>query len=287
MNTKAWKDLGEFVEINKHKVFMVDQGESKELLLILHGYPTSSHDYFKVLPELSKKFRVIVHDHLGFGYSDKPKDYSYSVMEQADTALQLWQETGVKSAHLFAHDYGTSVATEILARRNRGFEPIKLNSLTICNGSVHIELAKLRLIQKLLRNNTTGPIVAGLMSYPTFQKNMANLWYDKSKVNFDEISSMWELLVYNDGISVLPKITQYLRERVRFWNRWVGALKETDLKVNVLWGRNDPITNEEVAKMHYEELKNGELKLLDDTGHYPMVENPDYWRESLTKMLLQ
>lgn len=285
MHIEDWKKLGKFIEVNKHQVFTIDTGGNQDVLLILHGYPSSSHDYYQVLPELSKKFRVILHDHLGFGFSDKPLDYSYSLLEQADVALQLWKKLGVESAHLFAHDYGTSVATEINARRNRGFAPIKLKSLTLCNGSVHIELAKLRLIQKLLRNNFTGPIIAKLTSYPLFERNMYKLWYDKSKLEKDDVKAMWQLLIHKDGKLVLPKITQYLKERRRFWNRWVGGLRETELKTNILWGRNDPITDENVARVHHEEMKNSTLKLLDETGHYPMMENPDYWRESLCELL--
>ncbi len=285
MKIEDWKKQGNFIEVNNHQVFYVDTGGDKDVLLMLHGYPSSSHDYYKVMPELSKKFRVIIHDHLGFGFSDKPKDYSYSLIEQADIAMQLWMKLGVSSAHLFAHDYGTSVATEINTRRNLGYEPIQLKSLTLCNGSVHIELANLRLIQKLLRHNTWGPIVTKLMSYPLFKKSLYKLWYDKSKLSEEEVSAMWQLLILHDGKTVLPKITQYLKERRRFWNRWVGGLQKTELKTNILWGRNDPVTNEKVARVHYEELKNGELKLLDNTGHYPMLENPDYWRESLEALL--
>src|SRR6185436_12149599 len=131
-------------------------------LVILHGYPTSSIDYHQVLPSLTNRFRVIAHDHLGFGLSEKPVDYSYALLDQADVAEELWLSLGVTRAHCFAHDYGTSVATELVARSNEGRARVKLSSVTLCNGSVHIELARLRFIQKLLRNRLTGPFVARL-----------------------------------------------------------------------------------------------------------------------------
>jgi len=85
-----------------------------------------------------------------------------------------------------------------------GFEPVKLQSLTLCNGSVHIELAKLRIIQKLLRNQRIGPLIAQLSSKRIFKKNIKNLFYDKSKLSEDEINSMWELLILNEGKKALP-----------------------------------------------------------------------------------
>ena len=60
-------------------------------LLILHGYPSSSHDYLAALPRLTQNYRVVLHDHLGFGLSQKPSDYSYSLLEQAEVALALWR----------------------------------------------------------------------------------------------------------------------------------------------------------------------------------------------------
>jgi pimeloyl-ACP methyl ester carboxylesterase len=73
---------------------------------------------------LAKSRRVIVHDHLGFGLSDKPAEYSYSLMEQAAYAVGVWRKLGIRRGHLLANDYGTSVATELLARHVRGMLPI-------------------------------------------------------------------------------------------------------------------------------------------------------------------
>ena len=74
MKASSWYANGSYIEVLGHKLFVVDQGKSKDTLLILHGYPTSSYDYYKVLDDLSANYRVIIHDHLGFGFSDKPQN---------------------------------------------------------------------------------------------------------------------------------------------------------------------------------------------------------------------
>ncbi|MBL8022167.1 MAG: alpha/beta hydrolase [Leptospirales bacterium] len=285
MTISSWKEVGKYVSIEGNSLFVNDTGSAQNTIVILHGYPTSSYDYRAVLPILSKNFRVVIHDHLGFGLSDKPVDYSYSLIEQTDRALLLWMKLGITHAHLVAHDYGTSVATEIIARRNMGFEPVKLDSLTLCNGSVHIELARLRLIQKLLRNKTIGPLIARLSSKRIFRKNMRELWFDKSKLSEEEIDAMWELLTINNGKSALPRITQYLRERELYWHRWVGALKKSTLKSNILWGNNDPITGGDIARVHHAEMPGSKLRILDNIGHYPMIENPELWARELLDLL--
>ena len=90
-------------------------------------------------------------DFLGFGWSDKPPELAYSLFEQADATVAIAKALGLTRVHLWAHDMGTSVATELLARRERGNLPFEIASLVLMNGSVHIEMAQLTLGQRLLK----------------------------------------------------------------------------------------------------------------------------------------
>jgi pimeloyl-ACP methyl ester carboxylesterase len=291
MTANEWKSKGEFITVNDKKLFVIDTSsfflsEDKiptETMVILHGYPTSSYDYYKVLPELSKHYRVIIHDHLGFGFSDKPLDYSYSLLDQADVALQLWQQLGVKKTHLLAHDYGTSVATEIIARNNNHELTIEIEKLTLCNGSMHIELSQLRTIQKLLKNKWLGKYVAKLTTYAIFSKNLRNVYFDKTKVNNNELKDMWMQLEYNEGRKVIHKLSQYINERYTYWDRWIGALKETNLQTNIVWAKNDPVAVPEIARLIATEISNNKLFWIENTGHFPMLENPDEWLNCILK----
>jgi len=213
MNINKWKSLGTFHTILGKQVFVIDKGNATKTMVVLHGYPTSSYDYWMVINRLSENYRVIIHDHIGFGFSDKPLDYSYSLIEQAEVALALWKSLHLKEVTILAHDYGTSVATEILARSQNSHISLHINNLILCNGSIHIELSQLCFIQKLFKNKTFGPIVARLASEQTFVCNMKNIWYDKSKVHIDDFKGMWQLIISGNGRKVLPRITQYIPER--------------------------------------------------------------------------
>ena len=291
MTANDWKSKGEFITVNDRKLFVIDtssffSSEDKvptETMVVLHGYPTSSYDYYKVLPELSKHYRVIIHDHLGFGFSDKPLNYSYSLLDQADLALQLWQLLGVKKVHLLAHDYGTSVATEIIARNNNNELTIEIENLTLCNGSMHIELSQLRTIQKLLKNKWLGKYVAKLTTYAIFSKNLRNVYFDKTKVSNNELKDMWMQLEYNEGRKVIHKLSQYINERYTYWNRWIGALKETNLQTNIVWAKNDPVAVPAIARLIATEISNNKLFWIENTGHFPMLENPDEWLNCILK----
>ncbi|MDA9302768.1 alpha/beta hydrolase [bacterium] len=291
MTANDWKSKGEFIAVNDRKLFVIDTSSffstedqvPSKTMVVLHGYPTSSYDYYKVLPELSKHYRVIIHDHLGFGFSDKPLDYSYSLLDQADLALQLWQQLGVKKVHLLAHDYGTSVATEIIARNNNHELTIEIEKLTLCNGSMHIELSQLRTIQKLLKNKWLGKYVAKLTTYAIFSKNLRNVYFDKTKVSNNELKDMWMQLEYNEGRKVIHKLSQYINERYTYWNRWIGALKETNLQTNIVWAKNDPVAVPAIARLIATEISNNKLFWIENTGHFPMLENPDEWLNCILK----
>ncbi|MEP1740909.1 MAG: alpha/beta hydrolase [Kangiellaceae bacterium] len=291
MQVSEWQSKGELIEVAKKHLFVIDSDKqnlaNKPLLCILHGFPTSSFDYWKVLEQLQQKFRVVIHDHLGFGFSDKPLDYSYSLIDQADMALALWKQLKIKQAYILAHDYGTSILTEILVRDNQACCPIKIQKVALCNGSMHIELAKLKLMQKLLRNRLFGHLIARFASKPTLKKNLRDTFYDKSQLSNQELDGIWEMMNFNQGRQVLAKISQYTYERETFWHRWIGALQETEIRLEIIWPENDPIAVAQMAKVILRETKNSDLYWLKKTGHFPMLEAPEIWTNTVCERLLR
>ena len=279
MNNLDWKNKGHLTSVYNKNIFVIDKGKSKETLVILHGYPTSSYDYYKVLPELSKHYRVIIHDHLGFGFSDKPLEYSYSIIEQADIALQLWKQMGLTNVTLLAHDYGTSIATEILARHNKQQINLQINKLILCNGSMHIELSKLRVIQKLLLNKITRKWVAKLTNFSLYKKNLRNIYFDKKKISNEELQEMWFQLLHNKGEKIIHSLSNYINERYTFWHRWIGALKETQIPTKIVWAKNDPVAIDLIAELLALEIHNNKLFWINECGHFPMLEKPEEWTE--------
>ena len=282
MNTNEWRKLGSVRRVGQHGVFTVETGGDKPAMAVLHGYPTSSYDYWRALPTLSERYRVIVHDHVGFGFSDKPREYSYSLVEQADHAIMLWRDLGIAAADLVAHDYGTSVATELLARRNLGYEPVQLRSVTLCNGSMHIELANLRLVQRLLKTPGLGELLAQLASERLFRRNIRALFVDSSCLSDEEIQEMWTQAIGNGGRAIAHSIIRYIDERHKFWHRWIGALQATkDLPIHIVWARQDPVAVEKMAHVLHDEIETSDLQLLDGVGHFPMIEASARWSRAV------
>ncbi len=281
-----WKSRGKYIEVFNKQLFFKDEGERENVLVILHGFPSSSYDYYKVIPYFTKHFRVIIHDHLGFGFSDKPLNYSYSLIEQADHALELWKSLGLKKVNIIAHDYGTSVLTEILWRKNNTNLPIEIASVSLGNGSMLIEMASLIWTQKVLKHHFWGPVLARFSSKFLFVNNFKKLWYDKSKIELEEFDVLWKMLIDNDGRKVLPYIGRYVDERKKFWHRWIGALAAYQNEIHLIWADKDPIAVYEMALVLNKKIPNNKLTTLQNVGHYPMLEAPEQYADAIINELI-
>lgn len=282
----AWQRRGDYVEVRGRRLFTVDLGpRDAPAILVLHGFPSSSNDFHRVVDHLARDYRVVLHDHLGFGLSDKPAHYSYSLLEQAEAAVEVWQQLGIERGHLVGHDYGTSVATELLARREHGLLPISIDSVTLSNGSVLIELARLRLSQHIARSRLLGPAFGRLIFAGYFKRVMRRLWGDPSRVIEDDLDAMWAGIVHAQGNLRVHAISSYIDERYRFHERWVGSLERLDLPALVLWARRDPVAVAAIGSELADRIPDARLVWLDELGHYPMLEDPEAWSGPLIDFL--
>jgi pimeloyl-ACP methyl ester carboxylesterase len=177
----------------------------------------------------------------------------------------------VHRARIVAHDMGTSVVCELLARRERGLLPFEIESLILMNGSVHIELAQLTPSQRLLRS-ALAPLVVKASSRRLFGVQMRRIL--AKPLPDSDLDDMWCLMQHKDGILRLPELIRYIEERTRFWHRWVGALTRLDLPALVLWGPEDPVAVIGIAERLAQEIPGARFSRLDGLGHYPHLEDP-------------
>jgi len=273
---EAWLERGTFIEVPEGRVFAVELGGSGDgaatPVLVLHGFPTSSWDFVDVATRVAEKRRVVLFDFLGFGYSDKPTDHGYSLFEQADVAETVARAFGITRAHVWAHDMGTSVATELCARRERGLLHFAMESLVLLNGSVHIEMASLTVGQRLLLS-PVAELFAKVSTRRVFAAQMRRIWGGAAVA--EDLDAMWMLLARNGGTRNLPAIMKYVHERTRFRRRWIGALERLTVPALIAWGKKDPVCALAIAKQLAKEIPSSELTIWNDLGHYPQVEAPD------------
>jgi pimeloyl-ACP methyl ester carboxylesterase len=122
-----WRRAGAIEDLGGHRLYVQRREGTLPVLLFLHGFPSSSYDWRSVL-ELRPQQAALAFDCLGFGLSDKPSDHVYSLSWQADAAQELVRRAGSPPVLVVAHDMGTSVATELMARDLRGELDLELQA---------------------------------------------------------------------------------------------------------------------------------------------------------------
>jgi len=276
ISIEAWRTRGKNLDTHDGEIWWLDtqasQGKSDQTpICLLHGFPTASHDFARFI-DIASSRRIITLDFLGFGLSDKPIEYGYSMFEHADSVIAVLREAKIDRAHIFAHDMGTSVATELCARRERGSLPFEMASLTLMNGSVHVEMADLTFGQIVLRSPLAN-LFAKMNNARTFKAQMKRIF--GRPVSEEDLDAMWSLMARADGPLRLPQTIRYIEERSRFRRRWIGALERLDIPTHIAWGRLDPVAVIAIARQLASEIPNADLTIWDDLGHYPQVEAPD------------
>ena len=267
---EGWERGGVYTTFREHRVFYRREGSGPPLLCI-HGYPTSSWDYYKVWPELVTRFDVMAPDMLGFGFSDKPAGHAYRVVEQAELHLALLASLGVEEAHVLCHDYGVSVGQELLARHAEGHGP-KLLSITFLNGGLLPEMHRPRPIQRLLASRL-GPFASQLVGRRRFQRSLAAVFGPRSQPSREELDQHYALVTRAGGKRALADLIAYMAERRTQAARWVPAFFDTSVPKRVINGVHDPVSGGHLAD-ELERRQPGIDIVRLDVGHYPQMEAP-------------
>jgi pimeloyl-ACP methyl ester carboxylesterase len=267
----AWRAAGSFFDWRGHRIYFRAGGRGDPVLLI-HGFPTSSWDWWPLWHALTERYRVLTLDMLGFGLSAKPRDFRYSIFTQADLVGALLAREQVTSYRLVAHDYGLTVAQELLARQREDGPQWQIRSVCLLNGGLFPETHRALPTQKLLAS-PLGPMVARLGSYRTFARTMRRIW-GAHPVDDEELRSMWTLVRTNEGTRAMPKLIGYMAERRLHRERWVGALVGAPMPVRLINGLLDPISGAHMVARYRELVPNPDVVELPDAGHYPQLEVP-------------
>jgi pimeloyl-ACP methyl ester carboxylesterase len=269
----AWRNAGEFIVARGHRIYCRRAGAGPRLLLI-HGFPTSSFDWAPMWSMLTARFEVLAFDLLGLGFSAKPQGHRYSVREQADITEAVARHFGWETALVLAHDYGDTVAQELLARqREERAHALRIQRLCLLNGGLFPETHRAQPIQRLLVS-PLGPRLVGLMSRRGFARSLNALFSPARPLSEALIDEYWALLQHDAGIHAVPSLLGYMAERRRERARWVGALQTAEMPIRLICGALDPVSGLHMAKRYRALVPHADVVMLDDVGHFPQLETP-------------
>jgi pimeloyl-ACP methyl ester carboxylesterase len=267
-----WHKKGKWFNYNGHQIFYVVEG-SGEPLILLHGFPTSSWDWHKLWDTLTQTYQVITPDFIGFGFSDKPKNYTYSIKDQAGLVEQLRLNLQIDHYHLLTHDIGDTVAQELLARQMDRQEH-KIKSCCLLNGGLFPETHRATRTQKLLLS-WFGPLVAKMSSYKRFVSSFSILFPDQTRPSEYELHSLYDLIKYNNGDEITHLLIRYIIERRQNRNRWLTALQKANCPLRLIDGLDDPVSRVHMVARYKELIPDPDIIEIPGCGHYPQMEAPE------------
>lgn len=276
ISIEAWRERGSWFLHRGHRIFYVDESRGEgPVLLLVHGFPTASWDFSPIWPLIAPRFgRVIAPDMIGYGFSDKPRDYAYSMHDQADLHEALLAHLGVRKAHLLVHDIGVSVAQELLARHLERTPPrLELCSVSLLNGGLFPETHRARTSQKLLLG-PLGPLVARLNSRARFARSFSAVFGARTQPDAQQLDGFWRLLAHNGGHRLVHRLIRYILDRRRHRERWVNALQRTPVPLRLINGPDDPVSGAHKVARYRELVPRPDVVSLPGIGHYPHVEDP-------------
>lgn len=266
-----WRAQAREFEFRGHQLRYWEAGQGEPLLLI-HGFPSGSWDWHYLWQPLAERYRVIACDMLGFGFSAKPRGHAYSLLEQADIQQHLLQILGGSHYHILAHDYGDSVAQELLARDLEGER--QMGSLCFLNGGLFPETHRPVLLQKLLMS-PIGFLIGRRFSRERLAANFGKVFGADTQPDEQELDAFWAMIETNNGPAVMHRLIGYMAERRVHRERWVGAMQRTSVPLRVIDGAADPISGAHMVARYRELIPQPDTMLLEGIGHYPQVEAPE------------
>lgn len=247
---------------------------SGPVLTLLHGFPSSSHDWARVAGPLAGDHTLLAPDFLGFGASEKPADHDYSLHEQADLVEALWAHQQIAATHLLAHDYGVSVAQELLARRAEGALAVDLLGAQLLNGGLYPDLHRPQPTQLALLDPAQGPQVSAAIDEQLFVAALTPTFAPGFDAAADS-REIWRATSRDDGQRISHLLIRYIEDRARHGERWVGALERTDVPLAFIWGMLDVVSGAQMAERIRARLPGAPFAALADVAHWPALEAPD------------
>lgn len=287
-----WLERGALEDFRGHRIYVHGAGppapeperagilrrerepDPQPVLLLLHGFPSSSYDWRPLLRAGLGGHRALAFDFLGFGLSDKPASHDYTLLWQADLAEELAERHHPGSpVFIVAHDMGTSVANELMARDMDGNSRLDLRGGLLFNGSMVQSAASPTLAQKILRGRL-GPVLARLTNERIFRQQFGSIFSADHPLTDEEADDQWSLLTHNGGHRIGHRTIGYMDEREARAARWHGAIAEWPKPLHLAWATEDPVATQNVLRAVRELRPEAPLTELPGLGHYPQIEAP-------------
>jgi pimeloyl-ACP methyl ester carboxylesterase len=260
------------------KIFYREAGaKTSPTIVLLHGFPSSSHMFRDLIPQLAGNFHVIAPDYVGFGYSDAPDaskfDYTFDNLATYVEEL-LFDVLGLKKFSIYVQDYGAPVGYRIASRH-----PDAIEGLVVQNGNAYSEgigpgfdAMKPFWVN---RNPETEKPVRDLLKKETTIFQYTHGVKDISRVSPDSYTVDQLFLDRRGNDAIQLSLLHNYQSNLARYDGWHEFFRNKQPKTLIVWGKNDPFFTVEGAQAYLRDIPKAKLHLLD-TGHFALEDSSEF-----------
>ncbi|UTW63611.1 alpha/beta hydrolase [bacterium SCSIO 12741] len=250
--------------------------KSKPTLLLLHGYPSSSHSYRNLIPMLATHYHVVAPDNLGSGFSahPNPDSITYTFDLLADQINGLLDQLNIQNLILYMQDFGAPVGYRMMMQN-----PKRVDALIVQNANAYLDglTPKRQTFFRTAQTDTSQEkyeFLYGLTSEEAVIHKQYRFDLDSSNYHIQSPDAWVHDLAFlhsdSDRRIQVQLFQDYNTNLIRY-PEWQKMLRETQPKTLIVWGAKDLKFNADGAKAYLRDLPNAELHLLD-AGHFAAEE---------------
>lgn len=262
------------VTVQNQEIFYREAGSrSAPTIVLLHGFPTSSHMFRNLIPALSDKFHLVAPDYPGFGNSAMPdvNAFDYTFDRLAEVVDAFLDEIAVRRYSLYVMDYGAPIGFRLAVRH-----PDRVQSLIIQNGNAY-KAGLLEFwdpIRKYWKDRTpeNAQALAGFISPQGVEWQYTHGVRNKASISPDNWSVDLRHLTKAGNPAIQLALFYDYQNNIPHYPAWQAYFRKHQPPTLIVWGKNDPIFPAEGAHPYKKDLKNIEFHLLD-TGHFALEED--------------
>jgi pimeloyl-ACP methyl ester carboxylesterase len=260
------------------KIFYREAGSKESpTIVLLHGFPSSSHMFRDLIPKLALNFHVVAPDYIGFGYSDAPpvSEFEYTFDNMAVYVEELlFHALGLKKFSIYVQDYGAPIGYRVAFNHQDAIEGI-----VVQNGNAYAEGigAAFDPMKPFWANRTaqTEAPVRALLTLATTIFQYTHGVQDPSRISPDAWTLDQHFLDRPGNDAIQLNLLHNYQANLAHYDEWHTFFRNRQPKTLIVWGKNDPFFTVEGAQAYLRDIPKAELHLLD-TGHFALEDSCDF-----------
>ena len=268
------------------KVFYRESNpDSRKVFLLLHGYPTSSHQFRNLIPLLATKYRVVAPDLPGFGFTEAPDNFKYTFESLAAVTAEFLDVLSIKKFSVYVFDYGAPTGFRLALQR-----PDAIEAIVTQNGNAYVEgLGEFWDPVKQFWASDNSPaerqkIADAVLTLEATKSQYTQGEPDPLKIDPETYTLDHALMQRPGNKEIQVGLMKDYETNVVLYDQFHEYFRKSQVPLLAIWGKNDPIFIPPGAEAFKRDLPNAVVKLLD-AGHFAVETQTAAIAEEILKVL--